>query len=339
MAVNFFQSVDPILIEGTRSNRREALHVAHCVLCNSSGELLGYFGEYEYETYERSLAKPLQLLTAIRQRPSIADECSLPEIGIMAASHSGEPEHIRTLTELRTRYGLEEECFKCGFHPPFTPEAVMYVGRNNIILSPIYHNCSGKHIGMLLACEAKGWPYGGYQQPDHPLQIENHKLMSRYTDVPYEELRYGVDGCGVPTWWMSLKEIAVASARYADPEFREDEFESRVKDLMFEAFHKAAWYTAGTGRFGTPFNEESDGKWLGKIGGEAVFGVSFRNTGLGIGIKVVDGNSRALGPALLHAMKVWDLVSEDQLERLRDWVKVPRHNAPGQLIGYMQVVE
>jgi L-asparaginase II len=163
--------------------------------------------------------------------------------------------------------------------------------------------------------------------------------MARYADVKLEDLEYGVDGCGVPTWWLDLKSIATASARYGDPDFTESKLETSIKERVFEAYHKAAWYTAGTGRFGTPFNSESDGKWLGKIGGEAVFGVSLRHIGLGIGIKVMDGNSRALGPALLYAMRKWDLLTDDQYARLEHRAVEERYNAPGTLIGWMRPVE
>ena len=196
-----------------------------------------------------------------------------------------------------------------------------------------------KHIGMILACMEMGWPIEGYENPDHPLQIANTNTMERYAGNENGEIEFGVDGCGVPTWWMSIFSIAKIGARYGDPDFGEDDEEKMIRTRIFDAYHKAAWYTAGSERFGTPFNSESDGKWLGKIGGEAVFGVSFKDVGIGIGIKVIDGNKRALGPSLLYAMKAWDLITDDQLERLSDEARVVRKNAPGTLVGWTQVVE
>jgi L-asparaginase II len=174
--------------------------------------------------------------------------------------------------------------------------------------------------------------------PDHPVQLAVRKIMARYADYDYDALQYGPDGCGVPTWWLDMKAIAIASARFADPDFYEDEIELKIRDRIFEAYHKASWWTAGTKRFGTDFNRESDGKWLGKIGGEAVFGVCFRDRGIGLAIKVRDGNTRGLAPALLHAMKVWDLITDEQLTRLSDWVEVIRYNAPGWDIGRVRML-
>ena len=329
----------PLYVEATRSDRPEAIHQVHVVLCDSSGEILARYGNHTLATYERSLAKPLQLLTVMRLRPSLIDECSDEEIAIMSASHSGEEKHIETILNLQGRYGLEETCLLCGTHPPFVPDAIWRLGQNNIITGPNYHNCSGKHVGMLLACQAMGWPFEGYNQRNHPMQLANFEIMARYAGGVAENLEFGADGCGVPTWWLDLRAIATASARFGDPSFGEDDLEFRIRERIFDAYHKASWWTAGSGRFGDSFNKESDGKWLGKIGGEAVFGVCFRNRGLGIAIKVLDGNTRALPPALLYAMKKWDLISEDQWARLMDWTQVLRQNAPGWDIGWVRVIE
>jgi L-asparaginase II len=272
-------------------------------------------------------------------RPSLLDECSNEEIAIMSASHSGEEKHIETIYGLLNRYGLKEEQFLCGTHPPLYPHAYWELGRKNIVNGPIFHNCSGKHTSMLLACQAMGWPSEGYNRRDHPMQIANFRTLARYAGGVAENLAFGADGCGVPTWWLDLRAIATASARFADPDFRENNLELKIRERIFEAYHKASWWTAGTERFGDSFNAQSDGKWLGKVGGEAVFGVCFRNRALGIGIKVLDGNTRALSSALLHAMKRWNLIDEDQWLRLSDWTQVLRKNAPGWDIGYVRVVE
>jgi L-asparaginase II len=309
------------------------------VCASSSGEILGHFGDPTLATYERSLAKPLQLLTVFRLRPSFLDECSDAEIAVMSSSHNAEPEHLATIRNLLHRYGLSEDYLLCGTHDPFLHDVSWQMGKEGLSITPIYHNCSGKHTGMMIACLEQGWPLETYNRPDHPMQIANTRTVARYAGENPDTIEYGFDGCGVPTWWLDLHSIAVASARFADPDFGEDDFEKEVRERIFDAYHRAAWFTAGTKRFGTPFNEESDGKWLGKIGGEAVFGVCFRNRGIGIGIKVLDGNKRALPPSLLYVMKLWGLIDDDQLERLKDWVKVERHNAPGWLVGYDQVVE
>jgi L-asparaginase II len=328
----------PFYIEGTRGDRRETIHEVHAVLCDANRNILGRFGDPTYETYERSVAKPIQLLTAIQQRPSLLDECSLEEIAVMAASHSGEDKHVETLYGLLNRYGLDESLLLCGTHPAVRPEVGCELALRGIGPMPIRHNCSGKHVGMLLACQAQGWPFPTYQKPDHPMQVAIRRNMGRYAGLDPEQIRFGPDGCGVPSWFLDLRSIGTTSARYGDPGFG-DEFEKKIREKIFQAYHKASWFTSGTDRIDFDMNRESDGKWLGKGGGEAVFGVGFKDRGIGLSIKVIDGRYEAVPVALLYVMKEWDLISESQLQRLSMWREVVKLNAPGWEIGRFRMTE
>src|SRR5690348_17995335 len=58
--------------------------------------------------------------------------------------------------------------------------------------SDLYHNCSGKHAGMLAVCRARGWPTEGYRLPEHPLQQEilredrkSTRLNSSHPSISY----------------------------------------------------------------------------------------------------------------------------------------------------------
>jgi len=327
------------MVEATRTGRREAVHIVHAVLVDASGEVRGYFGDPEYKTYVRSAIKAVQLLEALKLRPELMDECSDEEIAVMAASHSGERGHVDTVRGLHARYGLWEDLLLCGSHPPYFQRANWEYGRDGIDITSVHCNCSGKHTAMLLASQARGWSFAEYIDANHPMQKTNTAKVAKYIGREPSAVEYGVDGCNVPTWWLSLRESATIFARFSSPEWAESEIEKRAIERIFDAYHKAPWHMAGTGRFCTAFNAESDGKWLGKIGGEGIYCVGFRNAGLGLVVKVVDGNSRAIPPAILYAMKIWKLISDDQLERLKDWVKVERPNSSDVNIGYMQIVE
>jgi L-asparaginase II len=328
----------PFHIEATRGAHRESISEVYAVLVDSNKNILAQFGDPFYETYERSVAKPIQLLTAIQHRPSLLDECTDPEIAIMAASHSGEPEHVETLREIMARYDLNEGMLLCGTHPATRPDVGRLYASQGIGPLPIHHNCSGKHVGMLLACQAQGWPYENYNSIDHPIQVAIRANMGRYADRDPMGIDYGPDGCGVPSWWLDLKSIAVTGARYADPDFGDD-LEKHIRRRIFQAYNKASWYSSGTERVDFDFNRESDGLWLGKGGGEAVFGVSMKGRKMGLSLKVIDGRQEMVAIALMHVMKEWGLISPDQLNRLSKWVQVVRLNAPGWEIGWLRVTE
>jgi L-asparaginase II len=329
--------MQPFYIEATRGAHRETIHEVHAVLCDSNKNILAQFGDPSYETYERSVAKPIQLLTAIQQRPSLLDECTDEEIAVMASSHSGEPGHVETIRGIMHRYGLDEGMLLCGIHDAVRAEIGRLFATQGIEPLPIHHNCSGKHTGMLLACMAQGWPIENYNSPNHPMQVAIRRNMGRYAGREPESIDFGPDGCGVPSWWLDLRSIAVTGAKYADPSFGDD-LERRIRERIFRAYHQASWHTSGTARIDFDFNRESDGKWLAKGGGEAVFGVSLKDRGMGLSLKVLDGRYEAVPVALMHVMREWELISDDQLRRLAGWVEVSRLNAPGWEIGKFRVV-
>ena len=74
--------------------------------------------------------------------------------------------------------------------------------------SRLRHNCSGKHAGFLFLSRARGWETEGYRLPDHPLQQELLALVAETVGRPADDIATAVDGCGVPTFALSLVEMA-----------------------------------------------------------------------------------------------------------------------------------
>jgi len=328
----------PLRVEATRDGHRETFHDVHVIACDSSGEIIACHGDPGFKTFERSCGKPLQLLTVLTHRPALLDECSLEEIAIMSGSHSAEGKHIETVRGILNRYGLDENLLQCGTHPP-----VNFTVTRDLILreekpAPIHNLCSAKHTAMLLACQEMGWSFDDYIVPDHPVQMANRMTFAKYGKLAPDELDCASDGCGVPTWWLDLKSLATAFARFSDPGFG-DQIEITSRDRIFEAYHKASWYTAGSGRIGFDFNRESDGNWLGKTGGDGVFAVSIRNKGIGIVLKVIDGRMDMVGPALMHVMVEWGFMSADQLSKLSKFRRTERKNCLGEVVGYVNVAD
>jgi len=82
-------------------------------------------------------------------------------------------------------------------------------------LQRLRHNCSGKHAGFLFLCQARGWDTAGYRLPDHPLQRELLTLVAETVRRPPDEIPTAIDGCGVPTFALSLTEMACTFAGFA----------------------------------------------------------------------------------------------------------------------------
>src|SRR5207237_117602 len=78
---------------------------------------------------------------------------------------------------------------------------------------PLPHNCSGKHAGMLALCRAHGWASEGYRLPEHPVQQAVVAALAEAVELPPAQLPLALDGCGVPTFGLSLERMAHAFAR------------------------------------------------------------------------------------------------------------------------------
>src|SRR5258705_10791484 len=84
--------------------------------------------------------------------------------------------------------------------------------------SRLKHNCSGKHAGMLALCRAKGWRSEGYRLEGHHVQREILAVHAEAAEVPEDEIRTGMDGCGVLTFALPLERMAHAFARLSQLE-------------------------------------------------------------------------------------------------------------------------
>ncbi len=181
------------------------------------GSPVSAVGDPDTFAYARSAAKPFQLAPFVAS--GRFDEYGFgPEaLAIMAASHSGEDRHVRLVQELLRRGGLTSAVLQNQVHAPYDTETAHRLLRDGERPTALRGNCSGKHAGMVLFAKASGWPIDSYWHPDHPVQRLALETISAVSDVPVEQIATAVDGCGVVTFGLSLRGLATAFARLADP--------------------------------------------------------------------------------------------------------------------------
>lgn len=80
-----------------------------------------------------------------------------------------------------------------------------------------HHMCSGQHTIFLLLARLAGWAADEYWRFDHPAQVAYREVVATTFGVRAQDLRWAVDGCGVPTYASTLRAIARAFALLADP--------------------------------------------------------------------------------------------------------------------------
>jgi L-asparaginase II len=282
-----------------RSGLVESVHAGHVAVCDADGRLLAAAGDPERVVFSRSSMKPLQASVALRR---IAG--SLPDdlVAIACASHNGEPDHVRAVRRLLRAGGVREGALEC---PPAFPSRRSDAARAS---GPrrIFHNCSGKHAGMLVGARARGWPLETYLDPSHPLQREVTRAIRRATGV--EDPPIGVDGCGLPVHGVPLRAMATLYARLARPGWL-GPLRATARRAV-DAMRAHPFLVAGTGRLDTALMPALPDV-VSKGGAEALACAAILADGIGIAVKIEDGGDRATGPALVRVLSLFGAVGGD----------------------------
>jgi L-asparaginase II len=281
-----------ILVEVVRSGFVESRHHGSVAVVDARGELVAAAGDPDGPVFPRSSNKPMQAVGMLRAGLRLPESAHL---ALVAASHSGEPEHIDGVRALLRHGGLAESDLRCPPDLPIGEEARrawLAAGRGK---EPIAMNCSGKHTGMLLTCRSAGWPTVDYRAADHPLQ---KLLRSTVEDLAGESVAAtGVDGCGAPVFALSLRGLAGAFLRLV--EAAPGTAERTVADAMRAHPHLVGG--RGPERDDTRLMRGVPGL-LAKGGAEGVLAVAMPGVGA-VAVKVDDGSRRPLGPVVVAALR------------------------------------
>jgi L-asparaginase len=266
--------MDPISVAVERGGVVESRHRVHAVSVRD-GDAVEARGDPELITFMRSAAKPLQALLVVREYPDLVDE----EVAIASASHGARPEQLDAVKALLARAWASEEELECG----------------PVDGSRLRHNCSGKHAGMLAVCAARGWPRENYRLRGHPLQEAILAEIGEIAGLPAGEMPLAVDGCGVVTFALSLRRMALAFARLA-----RGEREGAERIVAAMAAHPEL--VEGPGWAATEVMLALPGA-VAKGGAEGVLCVGLPD-GTGMAFKAEDGAARAVLPAAAHVLGI-----------------------------------
>ena len=312
------------LVRIVRSGVEESVHLGHVAVCDVDGRLLASAGEPGQPFFLRSCAKPIQAAVSLA---AIGRELPDDVVAVLCASHNGEPAHLRAVRKVLRLAGLDEGALRT---PPGLPLDAA-AARRARAPSPLLHNCSGKHAGMLLASVSAGWPIESYRRRTHPLQ---RRVSSTMRAVAGSDPTVGVDGCGVPVHAMPLAAIATAYARLSSPE----RFGTLAPSIAraVGAMRAAPYVVGGRDRLDTGLMEATDHLVV-KEGAEALVCAVDLRAGIGIAVKVADGGERAVGPALGTILERLGSLTARQLRALRP-LTAPPVLGGGRPVGVVEAV-
>ncbi len=292
--------MEAISVAVRRGGVTEAVHRVHAIAVQD-GAVVAEAGDAGLVAYLRSSAKPFQALALVRARADLEEA----EIAIACASHRAEPAQIEAVRRLLAKAEATEDDLECGSQEGRPP------GR-------IYHNCSGKHAGMLAVCRFHGWPTRGYRLAEHPLQQANLADVAEAAGVKREEIPTAIDGCGVITFALPLERMALAFSH----------LESSAEGARAAAAMRARpELVGGEGATDTVLMRRLPG-WAAKGGAEGLLCAAGPD-GLGLALKVEDGSSRALPPALAAFLA-------ELGHPLEELASVPLSNSRGENVGELR---
>jgi L-asparaginase II len=296
------------------------------VQVSASGEIERAIGDPLVEVTLRSSVKPFALAALVASGAADDLRLSQAELAVMAASHTGEDRHVRTLQGLFRRAGVSQSLLRCGAAMPADRRTAARLARDGEEPGPVRHQCSGFHAASILLSRASDWSLADYDRPGHPSQVAARTVVATAFGVPMSSLQTAVDDCGLATYLFPLVDVARAFALLADPAGADRGADdgraaiapalTRIRDAMMAAPDMVG----GTdGVLDTLLMQTLSGRAVSKGGAEGLRGIGLlpgaRGTGkpaAGVAVRIEDGD---LGARANRAVSVEAL---DQLGALDD---------------------
>lgn len=275
----------------------ESRHYAQAVVCDNRGRVLSMAGNAETATFVRSSLKPFQALavlsTGTLDRFNLTDR----DLAIICSSHQGKIEQARQVFNILWRADVDPSALQCPI-----PE-----GKR----SPLEHNCSGKHAGMIAVCQHLNWPVSSYMQRNHPVQQLILTKVAEILRMPAAEFIGARDDCGAPTYFLQLGQMAALYAQLASGD-------NLDLERIVRAMTHHPTMVAGEGEFDTELMRLSQGELVSKAGAEGVQCIGRVREGMGLAIKVMDGAKRAKHAVAIHTLRQMGWISPSAAETLSE---------------------
>lgn len=327
-----------------RGGMTESVHFGAVAVANAQGDLLYAAGNARMHTFARSALKPFQAAPFFAANGVVQLGLTGPETAVLCASHNGEARHADAVASVLHKADAKPSQLLCGCHMPFTFSWFDKQPPPGEQWNALHHNCSGKHAGMIAAARLFGVSADDYINPQHPVQVAARKALASCTGTPSDELVAATDGCSAPTYALPLHRLAQGYARLAlghnalggVSAGESHEYEGALA-IAFKAMTQHPEMVSGEGRNDLALTLAGQlngvGDWVCKIGAEGVQAIGIRSLGLGIAVKVADGNMRGLHPATIAVLEQLGVMTDALREMLKAWAQPVIKSAVGTPVG------
>jgi L-asparaginase II len=332
--------MNPVLVEAWRGNVVESFHRGAVAVVDGDGALVASLGDIDRPVFPRSAIKLLQALPLVESGAADRWQLSDEELALACASHTGEPAHTRTAAAMLAKVGLDETVLECGAHWPYNDDAARALAAAHAVPGVLHNNCSGKHAGFVcLGCVLAGTQerrdfLAGYVQPEHAVMREVNAAIEAATGCDLSQAPRGTDGCSIPTYAIPLRQLAHGFARAATGVGLGAGHAAAVARLR-SAVARAPFMVGGSARFDSRVMQALGQRVFCKVGAEGVYCAALPEAGLGVAIKIDDGNNARACEVTMAAVIEAFVVLQDDAERglLAGLSNLPLRNWRGLDVG------
>jgi L-asparaginase II len=310
------------LLEVIRGNLVESVHYGSIAVVDANGQLISSYGDPKMVAFLRSSAKPFQAIPFV-ERGGVENFGFTPrELSISCASHEGSDLHVQTVAGMQRKIGVQESSLQCGVHLPGDVEAFKTLILSNSRPTPNQNNCSGKHTAMLACAKMRDLPLDTYLDLKHPVQQDILATFAEMCMLSVNEVSLGTDGCSAPNFAVPLYNAALAMARLCDPRQLTASRASACRKIT-SAMTTHPEMVSAYGEFDEQLMRAGAGRIVCKRGAEGyqiigllpdVLGPD--SPGVGIALKVADGDPARTALDLTHSTRVRPAVGLEILRQL-----------------------
>ena len=301
-------AANPVLVQASRGGIVESFHRGALAIVDADGRLHSAFGDIRRPIFPRSAIKVLQALPLVESGAADRLQLTDEELALACASHRGEAMHVRTAASMLAKAGVDLSALECGAHWPYSEAAQRELARHGEEPSALHNNCSGKHAGFVcLGCRLHDGADGlrgflsGYVRPEHPVMREVGHAIQAATGYDLAQTARGTDGCSIPTYAIPLHNLALAFARVATGVGLRAGH-ARAAARLRQAVARAPLMVAGSGRFDSLVMQRLGERVFCKVGAEGVYCAALPTLGLGVAIKMDDGNTARAAEVVMAAL-------------------------------------
>jgi L-asparaginase II len=323
------------LAEVWRGRAIESVHFGAAAVVDPAGRIVASWGDPRCSTYPRSALKPVQAIPLVESGALDALGLGDRELALACASHRGEAEQLAIVSRWLEGLDLEEHTLVCGLELPRDPSAAEAHLRAGKPRSRLLHNCSGKHCGFLTVARRLGAPAASYDDLAHPAQRLFVAALSDLIGRDAGELPWATDGCGLPAAALTLHDMATCAARMSSGGAGG---RGRAVRRILSAMRAHPELLSGREQPPEIIARATRGRLIVKGGAEAFMLGFLPEHGLGIALKIADGNSRARALVMNEIVADLRLFDDSVCDSLRAQLAVKVVDSRGGAVGEVRAL-